>query len=69
MKEIRRNNKRSTGIPKTGNRRNPKGDIEERRTTPARLAREQAGLTIEEAAGRARCSVAYLRALEPAPIK
>jgi len=32
--------------------------------TPARLAREAAGLSLEEAAKRARVCVAYLRAIE-----
>lgn len=34
------------------------------RLTAARQARERAGLTLEEAAKRAHCSVAYLRRLE-----
>ncbi len=34
------------------------------RITPSRLARERAGLSLEEAAKRAHCSVAYLRRLE-----
>ena len=34
------------------------------RVSAARLARQQAGLSLEEAARRAHCTVAYLRRLE-----
>ena len=38
--------------------------IRSRRLTAARLAREGAGLSLEQAAKKANCSVAYLRRIE-----